>query len=53
MCEFSTAYNATFSEHKKVAHGNQKFDCPHCPHTARYKNNLDKHINNVHKNLLL
>ena len=53
MCEFATAYNATFLEHKKVAHGNQRFDCPHCPHTAKYKNNLDKHINNVHKNLFM
>ena len=53
MCEFATAYSATFLEHKKVAHGNQRFDCPHCPHTAKYKNNLDKHINNVHKNLFM
>ena len=53
MCEFATAYSARIREHQKVAHGNQKFDCPHCPHTARYKNNLDKHINNVHKNLFM
>ena len=50
-CEFATAYYATSREHQKVAHGNQKYDCPHCNHSARYKGNLDKHINNVHKNL--
>ena len=51
-CEFATAYNATAKEHQKVAHGNQRYDCPHCNHSARYKGNLDKHINNVHKNLI-
>ena len=51
MCEFASAYSTKLAEHKKVAHGNQRFDCPHCNHSARYKGNLDKHINNVHKNL--
>ena len=51
-CEFATAYSTTLREHKKVAHGNQRYDCPHCNHSARYKGNLDKHINNVHKNLM-
>ena len=51
-CEFATAYNATAKEHQKVAHGNQRYDCPHCNHSARYKGNLDKHINNVHKNIM-
>ena len=50
-CEFATAYRSIFTEHQRVAHGNQKFDCPHCNHSARYKGNLDKHINNVHKNV--
>ena len=50
-CEFATAYRTTLNEHKKVAHGNQRYDCPYCNHSARYKGNLDKHINNVHKNL--
>ena len=50
-CEFATAYRTILREHNKVAHGNQRFDCPYCNHSARYKGNLDKHINNVHKNL--
>ena len=52
LCDFSTAYNSKLPEHKRVAHGTQKYDCPYCNHAARYKGNLDKHINNVHKNLL-
>ena len=51
-CEYETAYSSPFNEHQKVAHGNQKYDCPYCNHSAKYKGNLDKHINNVHKNLL-
>ena len=51
-CEFATARKAALTEHNKVAHGNQRYDCPYCNHVARYKGNLDKHINNVHKNLL-
>ena len=51
MCEFATAYSATFREHQKVAHGSQRYYCPYCNHAARYKGNLDKHINNVHKNI--
>ena len=51
FCQYATAYSSTFREHKKVAHGDQRYDCPYCNHVARYKGNLDKHINNVHKNL--
>ena len=51
LCEYSTAYKSKVRSHKKVAHGDQRYDCPHCNHSARYKGNLDKHINNVHKNL--
>ena len=51
QCEFATAYSSILAEHKKVAHGNQKFECPYCNHVARYKNNLQKHINNVHQKL--
>ena len=50
-CEFATAYRTILREHNKVAHGNRRYDCPYCNHSARYKGNLDKHINNVHKNL--
>ena len=53
VCDFATAYKNIHYEHKKVAHGNQRFDCPHCNHSARYKGNLDKHIQNVHKKLKL
>ena len=53
MCEFSTSYTSILREHKKVAHGTQKFDCPYpgCNHSAKYNGNLTKHINNVHKKL--
>ena len=49
LCDFRTAYRKISSEHKKVAHGNQRFDCPYCTHSARYKGNLTKHLRNVHK----
>ena len=50
-CQFASAYSSKLWEHQRVAHGNQRYDCPHCNHSARYKGNLDKHINNVHKNI--
>ena len=52
LCDFVTAYSSKKIEHKQVAHGNQKFDCPHCSHSARYQGNLKKHIKAVHKNIL-
>ena len=52
QCSYSTAYNTTLHEHKKVNHGTRKYQCPHCNHTARYKGNLDKHINNIHKKMI-
>ena len=53
LCPFATAYRNIHYEHKRVAHGNQKYDCPHCSHSARYKGNLDKHIQNVHQKIKL
>ena len=49
ICDFATAYRNTHYEHRKVAHGTQRFECPHCNHVARYKGNLRKHVQNVHK----
>ena len=49
LCGFCTAYRNVHNEHKKVAHGNQRYDCPYCQHTARYKGNLTKHLRSVHK----
>ena len=49
MCDFCTAYTTIANEHKRIVHGNQRFECPFCNHVARYKNNLQKHINSVHK----
>ena len=49
LCEFCTAYKNVHKEHKKVAHGNQRFDCPYCSHSAKYKGNLTKHMRSVHK----
>jgi len=51
LCNFATAYRSIHNEHKKVAHGNQRFDCPipNCTHWAKYKGNLLKHVQNVHK----
>ena len=48
---FATAYNSTLSEHKRIVHGNQRFACSLCSHVAKYKNNLQKHVNTVHKSL--
>ena len=48
ICDFATSYRNTHYEHKKVAHGTQRYECPHCNHVARYKGNLHKHIANVH-----
>ena len=53
FCEFNTAYRSILNEHKRVAHGTQKYDCLYCEHSARYKGNLDKHIQNVHQKLKL
>ena len=49
LCGFCTAYKNVHKEHKRVAHGNQRYDCPYCNHTAKYKGNLTKHMRNVHK----
>ena len=49
LCGFCTAYRNVHKEHKKVAHGNQRFDCPYCSHSAKYKGNLTKHMRSVHK----
>ena len=51
-CTFQTAYSSTLNDHKKTAHGNQRYDCPYCNHSAKFKGNLDKHVNNVHKNIV-
>ena len=52
LCNFATAYHSKKQEHKKVAHGTQRFDCPHCSHSATYAGNLRKHIQTMHKNIL-
>ena len=49
LCGFCTAYKNVHKEHAKVAHGDQRYDCPYCNHSARYKGNLTKHMRNVHK----
>ena len=35
-------------EHIRATHEQRKFSCPMCNHRSSYKNNLEKHIKNVH-----
>ena len=50
-CDFASAYSSTLSGHVKAMHNGERHYCPYpnCSHYAKYKGNLDKHINNVHK----
>ena len=51
-CDFCTAYTKVLSEHKKTAHGTQRYECPYCNHVAKFRGNLRKHMNNVHHKIL-
>ena len=54
LCSYSTAWSTKLREHAKVAHGSQRFECPAigCNHVAKYRGNLQKHMNNIHGKVL-
>ncbi len=50
QCDYASAYPSTLKAHVRASHEGEQYPCPFpgCNHYARYKGNLDKHIQNIH-----